>query len=106
MQSQLPRAHRLARVNYPTSVLIPEYCFRYASVSHEKYSESAKFADGVDWLDLVHPEDCGRARAFLDLLSISPHSERAQPPMMPAGAPPRMVEREGTRCAKKAASCR
>ncbi len=77
------------------SVLTPEYRFRYASLSHEKYFDSAKFADGVDWLDLVHPEDRGRARAFLDLLSISPHSERAQLRIMPAGAPPRMVECEG-----------
>lgn len=77
------------------SVLTPEYRFRYASLSHEKYFESAKFADGADWLDLVHPEDRGRARAFLDLLSASAQSERAQLRMMPAGAAPRIVECEG-----------
>ncbi|HEY5293123.1 MAG TPA: MASE2 domain-containing protein [Burkholderiales bacterium] len=77
------------------SVLTPEHRFRYASPSHQKYFESAKFVDGADWLELVHPEDRGRARAFLDLLSKSPRSERAQLRMMPAGAPPRMVECQG-----------
>lgn len=77
------------------SVLTPEYRFRYASLSHEKYFETAQFADGADWLKLVHPEDRGRARAFLDLLSASPRSERAQLRMLSAGAPPRMVECEG-----------
>jgi PAS domain-containing protein len=79
----------------PVSVLTPEYRLRYASPSHEKYFESAKFADGADWLELVHPEDRGQARTFLDLLSKSPHGERAQLRIMPAGAPPRMVECEG-----------
>ena len=77
------------------SVLTPEYRFRYASLSHEKYFESATFADGADWLELVHPADRGRARAFLDLLSISPRSERAQLRMMLAAAPPRIIECEG-----------
>jgi len=77
------------------SVLTREHRFLYASPSHEKYFESAKFADGADWPELVHPEDRARARAFLDLLRNSPHSERAQLRMMLAGAPPRMVECEG-----------
>jgi PAS domain-containing protein len=77
------------------SVLTPEYRFRYASLSHERYFESAKFTDGADWLELVHPEDRGRARAFLDWLRISPGSDRARLRMMLAGAPPRMVECEG-----------
>ncbi len=77
------------------SVLTPEHRFRYASLSHEKYFDAAKFADGADWLELVHPEDRGRARAFLDLLSVSPRSERAQLRMILAGAPPRMVDCEG-----------
>ena len=77
------------------SVLTPEYRFRYASLSHEKYFESATFADGADWLELVHSEDRARARAFLDLLGQSPHSERAQLRIVPAGAPPRMLECEG-----------
>jgi PAS domain S-box-containing protein len=77
------------------SVLTPEHRFRYASASHEKYFESAKFADGADWLELVHPEDSGQARAFLELLSKSPHSERVQLRIVPTGAPPRMVECQG-----------
>jgi PAS domain-containing protein len=77
------------------SVLTPEHRFRYASPSHEKYFESAKFADGADWLELVHPEDRGRARAFLDALGMSPRSERVQLRIIPAEAPPRMVECEG-----------
>lgn len=84
-----------ARARDLVSVLTPEYRFRYASLSHEKYFESAQFADGADWLELVHPEDRARGRAFLDLLSTSPHSERVQLRMMLAGAPPRMVECEG-----------
>jgi PAS domain S-box-containing protein len=77
------------------SVLTPEHRFRYASASHEKYFESAKYADGADWLELVHPEDSGRARAFFELLSESQHSERVQLRILPAGAPPRMIECEG-----------
>lgn len=77
------------------SVLTPEYRYRYASLSHEKYFELAQFADGADWLALVHPEDRGRARAFLDMLSKSLRSERAQFRMLPAGAPPRRIECEG-----------
>jgi len=77
------------------SVLTPEYRFRYASLSHEKYFELAKFVDGAYWLQLVHPEDRGQGRAFLDLLSRSHRSERARLRMLPAGAPPRMVECEG-----------
>jgi PAS domain-containing protein len=77
------------------SVLTPGYRFRYASLSHEKVFETAQFSDGADWLELVHPEDRGGARAFLDLLSTSPRSQRAQFRMLPAGAPPRMIECEG-----------
>ena len=77
------------------SVLTPEYRFRYASLSHEKLFETAQIAEGANWLELVHPEDHGWARAFLDLLSKSPHSQRAQLRMLPAGAPPRLIECEG-----------
>ncbi len=77
------------------SVLTPAHRLRYASPSHERYFDSAKFSDGADWLDLVYPEDRARARAFLDLLGNSPHSERAQLRIMPNGTPPRMVECEG-----------
>jgi PAS domain-containing protein len=77
------------------SVLTPEHRFRYASASHKKYFESAKIADGADWLELVHSEDSGRAREFLDLLSTSSRSERTQLRMLPAGTPPHIVECEG-----------
>jgi len=77
------------------SVLTPERRFRYASPSHEVYFEAAKFAEGADWLELVHAEDRNRARAFLDLLSKSPQSERAQLRIMLTGAPPRLIECEG-----------
>ena len=77
------------------SVLTPEHRFRYASLSHERYFEAAQFADGADWLELVHPEDRGQARTFLELLSISPRSEQTRLRMLPAGSPPRLVECEG-----------
>jgi len=77
------------------SVLTPEHRLRYASPSHQKYFEFAKFVDGADWLELVYPKDRDRARAFLDLLEKSRHSERAQLRIMPTGEPPRMVECEG-----------
>jgi PAS domain-containing protein len=77
------------------SVLSPEHRFRYASPSHKKYFAPANFAEGADWLKLVYPADRGRALAFLDLLSMSPHSERAQLRMMPSGAPSQLVECEG-----------
>lgn len=77
------------------SVLTPEHRFRYASPSHKKYFEPAKFAEGEEWLKLVHPGDRGRALAFLDLLSVSPHAERAQLRMLSAWSPPYLVECEG-----------
>ena len=77
------------------SVLTPEYRFRYASLSHEKLFETAQIAEGANWLELVHPDDRDWARAFLDLLSKSPRSQRAQLRMLPAGAPPRLIECEG-----------
>lgn len=84
-----------ARAGDLVAVLTPGYRFRYTSLSHEKYFEPAKFADGADWLDLVHPEDRERARAYLDLLSRSPNSQCAQLRMIPAGAPALPVECEG-----------
>jgi PAS domain-containing protein len=77
------------------SVLTPDHRFRYASPSHNKYFAAETFADGAHWLKLVHPGDRGLALAFLDLLSSSPHSERAQLRIIPAGAPPQIVECEG-----------
>jgi PAS domain-containing protein len=77
------------------SVLTPEHRFRYASPSHQNYFDPAKFAEGADWLGLVHPADRGQALAFLDLLGISMHGERAQLRITPAGAPPQLVECEG-----------
>ena len=71
------------------SVLTPEYRFRYASLSHDKYFESAKFADGAYWLLLVHPEDRGRTR----IPRLAEHiAAQRRLRMLPAGAPPRMVE--------------
>ena len=77
------------------SVLTPERRFRYASPSHRKYFEAATFAEGADWLQLVHPEDRGRALAFLDLLRVSTHSERVQLRMMPVASFAQLVECEG-----------
>jgi len=84
-----------ARAGDLVSVLTPEYRFRYASLSHEKYFESAQFADGADWLTLVHPEDRARARTFLDLLSNSVSSERTQLRLLLAGAGVLNAECEG-----------
>lgn len=77
------------------SVLTPAHRFRYASPSHEKYFEPATFAEGADWLQLVHPEDRKQALAFLDLLSASPHSERVQLRVMPVASFAQLVECEG-----------
>lgn len=77
------------------SVLTPEYRFRYASLSHDRYFESAQFADGADWPALVHPEDRAGALAFLDSLGESPHSQRTRLRLILAGAPARMVKIEG-----------
>ncbi len=76
------------------SVLTPEYRFRYASPSHGKYFEAAKFADSVNWLDLVYPEDRVRARVFLDSLGKSPNSGRTHL-RMSFGGLPRVIECEG-----------
>lgn len=84
-----------ARAGDLVSVLTPEYRFRYASLSHEKYFDSPQFADGADWLTLVHPEDRARAQAFFDALSASMSSERAQLRLLQAGADPLIVECEG-----------
>jgi len=67
------------------AVITADHRFRYASPSHRKYFEPARFAEGADWMELVYPEDRARARAFLDLLSKSPHSERLQLRMFSAG---------------------
>jgi PAS domain-containing protein len=77
------------------SVLTPEQRFRYASPSHAKYFEPAKFADGADWLELVHQDDRARARTFLDALRQSPRSERAQLRMATVAAAALTVECEG-----------
>jgi PAS domain-containing protein len=77
------------------SVLTPAHRFRYASLSHGKYFESAQFADGADWLALVHPEDLARARAFFDALRESVGIERAELRLPIAGADPLAVACEG-----------
>jgi PAS domain S-box-containing protein len=77
------------------SVLTPEHRFLYASPSHQRYFQSAKFGDGADWLELVHTEDRERGRAFLDLLCKSPRSERARLRMMAESGHHSMIECEG-----------
>ena len=77
------------------AVLTPQRRFRFASRSHERYFERAKFAPGADWLELIHAEDRERARAFFELLERSAHSQRAQLRMPASGAAARSVECEG-----------
>jgi PAS domain-containing protein len=76
-------------------VLTPEYRLRYASPSHARYFEPGRFAEGQDWLGLIHPQDRVRANEFLGLLRVSADSERAQLRMVPAKGSPRLVECEG-----------
>ena len=77
------------------SVLTPEHRFRYASPSHARYFEPARFADGADWLKIIHQDDRARARAFFDALRQSPRSERVQLRMTTAAVPARLVECDG-----------
>ena len=77
------------------AVLDPDGRIRYASPSHREHFEPDGYAEGRDWLGLVHPEDRVRAGRFLHLLTASPQSERVQLRMTAAKGPWRVVECEG-----------
>lgn len=77
------------------AVLAPDHRFRYASPSHAKYFDAAKFAEGRDWTDLIHPDDRARAVGFLRLLDLSVHGERVQLRVVADQGPLRSIECEG-----------
>ncbi len=76
-------------------VLDPDGRFRYASPSHAGYFSADAYADGRDWVDLIHPRDRERARAFLAVLLGSPQGERMKLYMVPAKGDLLLVECDG-----------
>jgi len=65
-------------------VLDPKGRFRYASPSHAAYFSPDRYEEGREWVDLVHPHERERARAFLAVLLGSRQSERIKLHMIPA----------------------
>jgi PAS domain S-box-containing protein len=76
-------------------VLDPKGKFRYASPSHAAYFSPEAYAEGRDWVDLVHPHDRERARAFLAVLLGSRQSERTKLHMIPAKGELLLAECDG-----------
>jgi PAS domain S-box-containing protein len=64
-------------------VLDPKGRFRYASPSHAAYFSPDRYEEGREWVDLVHPHERERARAFLAVLLGSRQSERIKLHMIP-----------------------
>ena len=56
-------------------VLDPEYHITYASQSHAKHFDAEHFAEGRDWLGLIHPDDIGLTKIFLDSMRQSAGQE-------------------------------
>ena len=76
-------------------VLDPKGRFRYASPSHAGYFSPDLYAEGQDWVDLVHPHERERARAFLAVLLGSRQSERVKLHLVPAKGELLLVECDG-----------
>lgn len=76
-------------------VLDPSGRFRYASPSHAGYFYAKSYADGREWVDLVHPHDRERAKAFLAVLAGSRQGERMKLYMVPAEGDLLLVECDG-----------
>ena len=76
-------------------VLDPKGRFRYASPSHAAYFSPAAYAEGRDWVDLVHPHDRERARTFLAVLLGSRQSERTKLHLIPAKGELLLAECDG-----------
>ncbi|MHB8667279.1 MAG: PAS domain S-box protein [Burkholderiales bacterium] len=65
-------------------VLDPKGKFRYASASHAAYFSPDAYAEGRDWIDLVHPRDREQARTFLAVLLGARESQRTKLHMIAA----------------------
>ena len=77
------------------AVLDPNGRLRYASPSHAAYFLPDAYAEGQDWVDLVHPHDRERARAFLSVLLGSQQSERIKLHIIPAKGDLLLAECDG-----------
>jgi len=77
------------------AVLDPKGKFRYASPSHAVYFSRGAYAEGRDWVDLVHPHDRERASAFIAVLLRAPQSERTKLHMIPAKGELLLAECDG-----------
>jgi PAS domain S-box-containing protein len=69
--------------------------FRYASPSHQAYFSAKAYADGSDWVDLVHPHDRERAKAFLAVLRGAQQSERTKLYLVPGKGDMLIAECDG-----------
>ena len=76
-------------------VLDPEYHITYASQSHAKHFDPEHFAEGREWLGLIHPDDIGLAKIFLDSLRQSVGQEHMKLRMLPSRGFPFAVECQG-----------
>jgi len=76
-------------------VLDPRGRFRYASPSHAAYFVPGAYAEGRDWIDLVHPHDRERARTFLSVLLGSGQSERVKLHVIPSKGELLLIECDG-----------
>jgi len=76
-------------------VLDPKGRFLYASPSHAACFSPDAYADGRDWVGLVHPHDRERAKAFLAVLLGSRQSERIKLHIIPAKGELLLAECDG-----------
>lgn len=77
------------------AVLDPEGRFRYASPSHAAYFLPRTYAERRDWIELVHPHDRERAKAFLAVLLGSRQRESTKLHMLPARGDLLIIECDG-----------
>lgn len=77
------------------AVLDPKGKFRYASASHAAYFSPGAYAEGRDWVDLVHPRDREQARAFLAVLLGARQSQRTKLHMIPVKGELLLAECDG-----------
>ncbi|HZR69685.1 MAG TPA: MASE2 domain-containing protein [Burkholderiales bacterium] len=68
---------------------------QYASPSYAEHYDPERSAPGRDWLELVHPDDRGKAGRFLAYLRASMKQDRAELRMAMAGRAARRFECQG-----------
>jgi len=78
------------------SMLDKQGRFLYASSLHARHFDSSVVDSGSSWLDLVHPDDQERARAFLGRLASTQKRQSAQLRMVPSKGAARVVECHGS----------